>query len=91
MLEEKRKDLESEQQKRIIMQLVQELSQTHPDFYYHSAAVIARLLKDYMDSNSEFWRNAKLFKEERDVMKRMSQKDIEVVLSHSLGCTLPKN
>lgn len=85
MLEEKRKDLDHEQQRRVVMQLVQKLSESHPDFYYQSSAQIAHLLKNYIDSDAPFLQEAQLFQEERALIKRMSQKDIEVMLSYDMS------
>lgn len=75
MLEEKRKDLDSEKRKKLLQRLVAELSRSHFDFYYRPTSEIALLLKDYIA------KDAKLNQEETALMEGLSHRDIEVLLS----------
>ncbi|MEX0278713.1 MAG: hypothetical protein AB3N07_04890 [Ruegeria sp.] len=75
MLEEKRKDLDSEKQKRLLRKLVEDLSRTEPDLYYRPTSEIALFLTKYIDGDSG------LLAEEKSLLKRLSQRDIEVLLS----------
>lgn len=75
MLQEKRKDLDSEKQKKLLERLVAELSQSNFDLYYQPTSQIARELKDYIENDAE------LFAEERELLSHLSVRDIEVILS----------
>ncbi|MEM1387028.1 MAG: hypothetical protein AAF626_08785 [Pseudomonadota bacterium] len=75
MLEEKRKDLDSEKQKRLLRRLLEELSASDPNLYYGSTSDIALMIQDYIESD------AKLAQEERALLARLSKRDIEVLLS----------
>ncbi|MEM8775090.1 MAG: hypothetical protein AAGF53_08650 [Pseudomonadota bacterium] len=75
MLEEKRKDLDSEKQKRLLQSLVEELSRTEMDFYYRPTSEIAAYLNTYIDEG------AKLSVDEKALLQRLTQRDIEVLLS----------
>ncbi len=75
MLEEKRKDLDAEKQKKILLRLVDELSQSSPDLYYRPTSDIAAYLEKYIRGN------AKLTADERTLMNRLSRRDLEVLLS----------
>ncbi|MEM8872402.1 MAG: hypothetical protein AAGB10_08810 [Pseudomonadota bacterium] len=75
MLEDKRQDLDSEKQKKLLQRLVTELSRSEIDLYYQPTSVIALQIKQYIDDGAE------LFAEERALLNRLSQRDIEVLLS----------
>ena len=75
MLEEKRKDLDSEKQKRLLLKFVNELSQTSPDLYYRPTSEIAAFLEAYIRDK------ANLTADDRSLMTRLSRRDIEVLLS----------
>lgn len=75
MLEDKRKDLASEKQKRLLQRLVEELSQTDRDLYYRSTADIAAMIERHVAQADTL--NA----EDRALMQRLSRRDIEVLLS----------
>lgn len=75
MLEEKRKDLDSEKQKRLLLRLVEELSQSSPDLYYRSTSEIAAYLETYIRGD------AQLTVDDRALMTRLSRRDLEVLLS----------
>ncbi|MEM9130022.1 MAG: hypothetical protein AAGA97_09920 [Pseudomonadota bacterium] len=75
MLEEKRKDLDSEKQKKLLQRLVEELSHRDTDFYYRSTSEIAASLKGYIDVD------AQLITEEKALLAKLTQRDIEVILS----------
>ncbi|MEM1378040.1 MAG: hypothetical protein AAGG69_11710 [Pseudomonadota bacterium] len=76
MLEEKRKDLDSEKQKVVLQRLVKEVSEMDPDFYYRSTAQVAMHLKKHIETG------ATLNGEERGLMQGLSQRDLEVLLSY---------
>ncbi|MEM1401619.1 MAG: hypothetical protein AAGF58_17145 [Pseudomonadota bacterium] len=75
MLKEKRKDLESERQKKLLQGLVEQLSRSEADLYYRSTSDIASRLKTYIDGEAE------LSTDDRDLLKQLSKRDIEVLLS----------
>ena len=75
MLEEKRKDLDSEKQKKLLFRLVDELSRSSPDLYYRSTGEIAAYLEAYIR------KGAKLSADDRALLTRLSRRDLEVLLS----------
>ncbi len=75
MLEEKRKDLDSEKQKKLLLRLVNELSHSSPDLYYRPTSEIATYLANYIR------KGARLSADERSLMTRLSRRDLEVLLS----------
>ena len=75
MLQEKRKDLDAEKQKRLLQRLLNELTRSRPDLYYQATGQIARQIKDYMADG------ASLTADERDLLERLTVRDIEVLLS----------
>lgn len=74
-MEEKWKNLRSEKQRRIIEQLVSELSQLDPNFYYQSTSEIAHILKDYIIND------AALDREDKELVANLDVKDLQVILS----------
>ncbi|MFW8635681.1 hypothetical protein [Cribrihabitans pelagius] len=75
MLQDKRKDLDSEKQKQLLQRLLEELSRTEPDFYYRSTSEVAALLQQRIDGG------ARLSAEEKTLLKRLSRRDIGMLLS----------
>ena len=75
MLHEKRENLDSEKQKRLLERLIAELSKSHSDLYYRPTSEVAVHLKAYIDGD------AALLAEEKALLDRLSQRDIEVLLS----------
>lgn len=75
MLEDKRKDLQSEKQRKLLQRLVEDLSKSNFDFYYQSTTQIAAQLKKYINGD------AKLSAEERALLEPLTQRDIEIRLS----------
>ena len=75
MLEEKRKDLDSEKQKKILFKLVNELSHSSPDLYYRPTSEIAAYLENFIR------KGARLSADEKALMTRLSRRDLEVLLS----------
>ncbi|MEM7007426.1 MAG: hypothetical protein AAF498_16235 [Pseudomonadota bacterium] len=73
-MEEKRKDLDAEKQKRLLERLVGELSQSNIDLYYQSTSEVAFLLRKYID------KDAKLSVEEQGLLKPLSEYDIQLRL-----------
>ena len=75
MLQENRKDLDGERQKVLLNRLVGQLSGSDKDLYYRSASDVARLLERYIVSE------ATLSVEDRALLKRLSHRDIQLLLS----------
>ena len=75
MLEDKTADLISQKQKKLLERLVGELSKTSPDLYYQSTSQIARQIRQYIDNG------AGLNQDERELIRALGQRDIEVLLS----------
>ncbi|MEM0900196.1 MAG: hypothetical protein AAGI92_09630 [Pseudomonadota bacterium] len=75
MLQEKRKDLDSEKQKKLLDKMVEELSRTDADLYYRPTAQIAMRLKQHIDGEAE------IRADDRELLRRLSTRDIEVLLS----------
>ena len=75
MLQENRKDLDGERQKVLLNRLVAQLSGSDKDLYYRSASDVARLLERYIASE------ATLSVEDRALLKRLSHRDIQLLLS----------
>ncbi|MQY42748.1 hypothetical protein GG681_08840 [Epibacterium sp. SM1969] len=73
-VEEKRKDLTSEQQRRLLQKLVERLSQEHPDFYYQSTSEIAAQLENYILQKD------KLSFDDRTLLAPLSRYDIQLLL-----------
>ncbi|MEM6412708.1 MAG: hypothetical protein AAF683_14370 [Pseudomonadota bacterium] len=73
-MEEKRKDLDAEKQKRLLERLVGELSRSNIDLYYQSTSEVAFLLRKYID------KDAKLSVEEQGLLKPLSEYDIQLRL-----------
>ncbi|MEM1287360.1 MAG: hypothetical protein AAGH60_03310 [Pseudomonadota bacterium] len=76
MLTEKRNDLASAKQKRLLNRKVEELSKSDADLYYRSTSYIAAQLKTNMDADKT------LSVQEKALVADLSQRDIEVLLSH---------
>ncbi|MEM9053743.1 MAG: hypothetical protein AAGB16_00320 [Pseudomonadota bacterium] len=74
-MEEKRADLESEKQRKLLQRLVEELSQLDMNFYYQPTIEIAFALKDYIK------RDAKLTLQEKDLLEPLKTSDIQILLS----------
>ncbi|WP_226553059.1 MULTISPECIES: hypothetical protein [Celeribacter] len=75
MLQDKKSDLDSEKQKKILSRLVKVLSEEHPELYYQPTAEIAGLVMGMIEEGKS------LNGEERHLMQRLSLRDIEVLLS----------
>ena len=74
-MEEKRKDLAGERQKRLLGKLVEDLSGEEPELYYQPTSSIAQLLHERIRTGG------RLSKEERELLTELSERDIEVLLS----------
>ena len=75
MLQEKRKDLDAEKLKTLLQRLVSELSALYPDLYYQPTSEVAGLILRHVAGE------AKLNADEHALMKPLSQRDVEVLLS----------
>lgn len=75
MLQDKRVDLDAEKQKKLILGMVQELTRESPDLYYQPTSVIARQIRDNISSSKA------LALDDRELLRKLSQRDIEVMLS----------
>lgn len=74
-MKDKRKDLDGERQKVLLQKLVSDLSHENPNVYYMPTAGIAVLLHDTIQTGG------RLSAEDRELLKRLTLRDIEVVLS----------
>ncbi len=77
MLQDKRKDLDAEKQKKLVARLVADLSASRPDLYYQSTSEIARQLMEHIQSGAD------LLAEERTLLLRLNQRDLQVMLSYT--------
>lgn len=75
-MEEKRVDLETEKQKRLLLRIVKTLSQTDPDLYYRPTSEVARAIKDYVKAARD------LTQEDRALLKPLSPREMEILLSY---------
>lgn len=75
MLQDKRKDLDAHKRKLLLDKLLAEVGATDPDLYYRSTSEVALLIKRHIDSK------ARLHPDERALVARLTQRDIEVLLS----------
>ncbi|MEM9499822.1 MAG: hypothetical protein AAGA28_18015 [Pseudomonadota bacterium] len=75
VLEDRRKDLDSERQKALLRRLVDEMSRRDVDFYYRSTSDVAAFLKQHIEDGTG------MSAEERALLAGLSQRDIEVLLS----------
>ena len=73
-MEEKRRDLDVEKQKKIIFKLVEKLSLSDPDLYYRSTSEIALIVKNLIDSREH------LLDIERELVSDLTSRDIELRL-----------
>lgn len=74
-MEEKRQDLDSEKQKKLLERLVSELSREHIDFYYRPTSDIAFAIQKHIKDG------AKLTQEEHALLERLEPRDIQILLS----------
>jgi len=75
MLHEKRKDLDSEKQKKLLTRLLNELAHVDQQLYYRSTAEVALAIKTYIAGP------AGLKNDEKALLDRLTTRDIEVLLS----------
>lgn len=75
MLQDKHSDLLAEKRKRVLERLVMALSREGLDLYYSPTAQVAASILAQVESG------ARLNGEERDVMRGLTQRDIEILLS----------
>ena len=74
-MEEKRKDLKNTQQKRIIQNIVAELNESHPSFYYLPTTEVAAQIKKYIHEPGQ------LSHDEFQLVKDLKRRDIQILLS----------
>ena len=75
MLQEKRDDLSSEKQKRLIQRLLNDLTRSRPDLYYQATTEVARHIREHISDG------AVMTAEERALLEQLSVRDIELMLS----------
>ena len=75
MLQEKKKDLDGEKQKKLLLKLLEKLSAENGDLYYQSSSVVAGQIREYAQEGSNL--NA----DERALLAPLTQRDIEVLLA----------
>ena len=74
-MEEKRKDLISEKRKVLLQRLMEDLSRSHPDFYYQSTNEIALAIKEFAE------KDARLTQDDKALIDPLTWRDIQVILS----------
>ena len=74
LMEEKRADLRSERQRKLLQTLVEELGRVHPQFYYLSTIEVARALKSYIAEE------AQLTQDDRALLDGLKPDDIQILL-----------
>ena len=74
-MEEKRKDLEAEQQKKLIYKLVAKLNDLHPSLYYSATSEVAYHVDEYIKAAKGLSRS------ELELLKGLSRHDIQMILS----------
>ncbi|MGB0694201.1 MAG: hypothetical protein ACPGOY_01035 [Rhodospirillaceae bacterium] len=75
MLQEKKSETDAEKQKILLQRLLGELSRQNPELYYQSTSEVARQIKQYTTQGGV------LNKDEGALMARLSNRDVEVLLS----------
>lgn len=75
MLQEKRKDLDGERQRKLLDRLVGQLSRSDHDLYYRSTSDIALRLEGYIAEEAD------LTVDDRALLMRLSRRDIQLLLS----------
>lgn len=75
MLHDERKDLDSERQKKLLYRILDDLTRSRPDLYYQSTSEIARQIAETIRTGG------RLSADDRALLKKLSQRDIEVLLS----------
>ena len=76
MLQDKRSDLDSEKRKVLVQRLIRDLSAADPDFYYRATSDVARLIEERV------LRGEGMTADERALLAPLSQRDIQLLLSH---------
>lgn len=74
-LKEKRRDLKSTKQKKIVMDIVSELNRTDPSLYYLSTSEIALEVKNYIETSEQ------LVQGDKALVTDLSQRDVQMLLS----------
>lgn len=74
-MEEKRKDLTATKQKRLLNQVIAELNQSNPSFYYFSTSEISYEIELYIKSGGNLKRN------ELELLSGLNRNDIQMILS----------
>lgn len=76
MLQDKRNDLDSEKRKVLLQRMIRDLSAADPDFYYRATSDVARLIEQRVSRGDD------LTADERSLLAPLSQRDIQLLLSH---------
>lgn len=74
-----KEELLNDQKKKIIDKIILELSHTDPQLYYTESISVAAIVKEYIDEK-------KLNRSEYEIVKGMSARDIQIVMSFSTNC-----
>jgi len=74
-MEEKRKDLKSSRQKKLVQEIVQRLSSEQPSLYYMPTIEVAAAVKEFIHKPGN------LPHEQLDVVKALTRRDIQILLS----------
>jgi len=74
-MEDKRQNLKSNKQVRLMEKIMLDLADHHPSFYYLSTIEIANEIKNYIDTKN------KLSKEDLALLDDLEVRDIQILLS----------
>ncbi|MEM9583978.1 MAG: hypothetical protein AAGA08_12755 [Pseudomonadota bacterium] len=75
MLEDKQSDLIAEKRRKLIDQLIAEVSQSGYDLYYAPTSEVATYLLGYIE------KTARLNADDRALLEGLNRRDIEIILS----------
>ncbi|WP_282603672.1 hypothetical protein [Paracoccus sp. PARArs4] len=75
MLQDKKSETDAERQKVLLQRLVGTLSREYPELYYQPTSLVARLIRQRVADGTT------LNGDERKLMERLTERDIEVLLS----------
>ena len=75
MLQDKKTETDAEKRKSILRRLIVDLNRDNPDLYYQPTSEVARLVRQLIATSS------KLNADERKLMEKLSNRDLEILLS----------
>ncbi|MEM9358815.1 MAG: hypothetical protein AAGB04_21750 [Pseudomonadota bacterium] len=75
MRHDERKELDAERRKKLLRRIVDDLTRSRPELYYQSTSEIARQITEVIQSGG------RLAADDRALLQKLSQRDIEILLS----------